>query len=92
MSLGFLCSAIFKSYRLGVIGAAAVLIGSYGLMFFVQNIDMPTLNFLSPLTYFSVSDVVANGLGILYVFISVAVILACMLCTQRIYSRKEMIT
>ncbi|MDR0772360.1 MAG: ABC transporter permease [Candidatus Peribacteria bacterium] len=60
MSIGFVCSGFFKSYASGVKAAMISLIIFYCLMFFVQYIDMPSLNFLSPLTYFSVSDVVAN--------------------------------
>jgi len=92
MLLGFLCSAFFKNYRSGVMGAATVLIGSYCLMFFVQNIDMPSLNFLSPLTFFAISEVIRNGLNILYVLISVVEIGVCIFFTQRLYSKKEMIT
>ncbi|MDR1643310.1 MAG: ABC transporter permease [Clostridiales bacterium] len=92
MSLGFLCSAFFKSYKSGVMGAAAVLIGSYCLMFFVQYLDMPALNFLSPLTYFSVSFVVADGLGALYVLLAISVISICFYFTQKLYAKKVMVS
>ena len=91
MSLGLLCSAIFKTYKSSVKAAAVILLASYCLMFFIQYVDMPSLNFLSPLTYFSVSDVVENGFGILYIVIFVGLISICALCTQKIYSQKEMV-
>jgi ABC-2 type transport system permease protein len=91
MSLGLLCSAIFKTYKSGTWGAAIMLMASYCLMFFVQYIDKPSLNFLSPLTYFSISDVVENGLDILYILISVLVMAVCLYFTQRLYAKKAMI-
>lgn len=91
MSLGFMCSALFKTYKSGTRGAIIILLASYCLMFFVQYVDKPSLHFLSPLTYFSISDVVKNGLGLLYMLLSVLVMAVCLYLTQRFYSKKAMI-
>lgn len=91
MSLGLLCSAVFKTYKSGSRGAIMVLLASYSLMFIVQYVDMPSLNFLSPLTYFGVSDVVVNGLGIPYILLTVSVIAVCVYLTQRVYAKKVMV-
>lgn len=91
MSLGLICSAIFKTYKSGTWGAIIVLLISYCLMFFVQYIEKPSLNFFSPLTYFSISDVVANGLGILYILLSILVMAVCLYFVQRFYAKKAMI-
>jgi len=89
--IGLLCSALFKGYKAGVFSAVGVLLLSYILMFFVQYIDAPGLNFLSPLTFFSVSEVVRSGLQLLYVLLSAVIIVLCTYFTQKLYARKEMI-
>ena len=89
--LGLLCSALLKGYKAGVFFAVGVLLLSYCLMFFVQYIDAPQLSFLSPLTFFSVSEVVKSGLGILYVLLSAVIIALCVFFTQRLYAKKEML-
>lgn len=91
MMLGFLCSALFSGYKAGVTSSIGVLLLSYCLMFFVQYIDAPGLSFLSPLTFFSVYEVVKSGLGLLYVLLSAAIITLCVYFTQRLYAKKEMI-
>lgn len=91
MSLGLLCSAFFKTYTSGVVGAMLVLIASYALMFLVQYMEMPVLNFLSPLTFFGVSEVVSSGLSFAYIGLSIVVVAVCFYFTQRFYSKKEMI-
>ena len=91
LMLGLLCSALFKGYKAGVFSAFGALLCSYCLMFFVQYIDAPQLSFLSPLTFFSVSEVVRGGLGLLYVLLSAVIISLCICFTQRLYAKKEMI-
>jgi ABC-2 type transport system permease protein len=91
MSFGLLCSAIFKTYKSGTKGAVAVLIASYCLMFFVQYFEIAAFNFLSPLTYFGVANVVANGLSVLYVTLSALVIIACLYLTQKFFNKKEIV-
>ncbi|MCL1982670.1 MAG: ABC transporter permease [Clostridiales bacterium] len=89
MSFGLLCSAISKSYGSATKRAITVLIASYCLMFLVQYFEVPSLNFLSPLAYFGVADVVANGPNLMYVLLSAAVIAACLYLTQKLYAAKE---
>jgi ABC-2 type transport system permease protein len=91
LMLGLLCSALFKGYKAGVFSAVGILLLSYCIMFFVQYIDAPQLGFLSPLTFFSVSEVVRGGLGLLYVLLSAVIITLCVYFTQRLYAKKEMI-
>ncbi len=91
MAIGLLCSAISKTYKSGVMLALAVLVASYCLMFFVQYIDMPQINFLSPLLYFSVSEVVVSGLNVWYILLSAAVIAASTIFTLRLYEKKVMV-
>lgn len=91
MALGLLCSAIFRTYKSGARGAILVLLTSYCLMFSLQFADMPSLHFLSSLTYFSVSHVVANGLDIPYILLAVSVIAVCIYFTQRVYAKKVMV-
>jgi ABC-2 type transport system permease protein len=91
LMLGLLCGALFKGYRAGVFSAAGVLLLSYCLMFFVQYIDAPQLSFLSPLTFFGVSDVAKNGLGLINILLSAAIITLCVYFTQRLYAKKEVI-
>lgn len=88
MSLGFLCGAVFSTYGAAARGAAAVLLASYCIMFFIQYMEIETLNFLSPLTYFGVADVVAHGLSRVYTALCVLVIAVCLYLTQRLFSRK----
>jgi ABC-2 type transport system permease protein len=90
MSLGLALSSLFKTYRLGIWAAIVVLIACYCLMFSVQYLNMPSLNFLSPLTYFGVADVVANGLSPFYIGLSAVVIALCLFITQRMYRKKAM--
>ena len=91
MMLGFLCSALFSGYKAGVTSSTGVLLLSYILMFFVQYIDTPGLSFLSPLTFFSVSEVIKSGLQLPYVLLSAVIIALCIYFTQRLYAKKEMI-
>ncbi|MCL1899081.1 MAG: DUF5979 domain-containing protein [Promicromonosporaceae bacterium] len=84
-------SAAALAWAAAAVTAVGVLLLSYGLMFFVQYIDAPHLSFLSPLTFFSVSEVVKDGLGILYILLSAVIITLCMYFTQRLYAKKEMI-
>ena len=90
LMLGILCSALFKGYKASVSSAVGVLLLSYCLMFFVQYIDAPQLGFLSPLTFFSVSEVVKGGLGPSYVLLSAVIISLCVYFTQILYAKKEM--
>ena len=89
MTLGLLCSAIFKTYRSGVFAAMALLIICYCLMFIVQF--RGSLYFLSPLAYFEISYVAANGLNAWYILLSAAVITVCLCLAQIFYKRKVMI-
>jgi len=91
MSLGFLCSAIFRTYKSGITVAMAVLITSYLLMFTVQYFDVSNLNFLSPLTYFAVYDTTDTGLSFIYIVIAIVVTAVCLFLTQRFYREKVMI-
>jgi len=91
MSIGFMCSAVFKGYRAGVMCAAGALIASYCLMFFVQNIDRPALGFLSPLTLFAVTEVVKSGFNVFYALISIAATALCLIITNKIYANKELL-
>jgi len=91
MSLGLLCSAIFKTYKSGVSVAMAVLITSYALMFTVQYFDVSSLNFLSPLTYFAVYDTTQTGLNFVYIVIAAVVTAVCLFLTQRLYREKVMV-
>ncbi|MCL1847261.1 MAG: ABC transporter permease [Coriobacteriia bacterium] len=90
-ALGLLISALLKTYRSTVMVAVAVLLASYCLMFFVQYTQMPQFNFISPLAFFQVSDVVANGLSIPYVLLSAAVIAVCLFLTQKFFAKKTMV-
>lgn len=91
MSIGFICGAVFKSYRSGVICAAGALLASYCMMFFTQNVDRPALNFLSPLTFFAISEVVNTGINVFYTLLSIAVTGLCLFLTVKIYSAKELL-
>jgi len=91
MSLGFLCSAIFKTYKSGVFAAMVVLITSYTLMFTVQYFDVSNLNFISPLTYFAVYETTENGLSFVYIVIAAVVTAVCLFLTQRLYREKVMV-
>jgi len=91
MSLGFLCSAIFKTYKSGVFAAVAVLFSSYALMFTVQYFDASSLNFLSPLTYFAVYDTTQTGLNFIYIIIAAFVTAICLVLTERLYREKVMV-
>jgi len=91
MTLGLLCSAVFKTYRSGVFAAMALLILCYCLMFFVQYDSSSSLYFLSPLAYFEISYVAANGLNIWYVLLTVLVAAVCIGLTQILYKKKVMI-
>ncbi len=91
MAMGLLCSAVGKTYKSGIMLSAAVLLASYSLMFFVQYIDLPALNFLSPLTFFSVSEVVLKGISLFNVLVAALVIDICLMLTQKLYLKKEMI-
>jgi len=89
-ALGLLCSSLFKTYRTGVMLAAAVLVISYCLMFAVQYYDMPALNYISPLAFFGAWDVAENGISLIYVLLAAVVVGVCLFGTQLIYSRREM--
>jgi len=89
-ALGLLCSAIFKTYRAGVLIAAAVLVVSYCLMFAVQYFDAPSLNYISPLTFFGAWDVAANGINVIYAALAVAVMVVCVFAAQVIYRVRDL--
>ena len=90
MALGLLCSALFKSYRAGMLAAMGLLIASYCGLFLVQYVDRPALAFLSPLAYFDVSGVVQNGLRGAYLSLAAVVVALCLVLVQRLYAKKEM--
>lgn len=91
LALGLLCSAIGKTYKSGVVFAMIVLLTSYSLMFFVQYIDMPWLNFLSPLCYFSASEIVVKGLSVWYILLATIVVIISLAYSKKIYDKKTMI-
>ncbi|MCL2827086.1 MAG: ABC transporter permease, partial [Eggerthellaceae bacterium] len=91
MLLGLLCSALFKTYRHSLWAAIAVLVLSYALLFTVEYLEAPVLDFLSPLAYFGVADVVAHGLSPLYLGIAVVLAALCLALTQRLYARKTVV-
>jgi len=91
MSLGLLCSAVFKTYKSGTSAAIAVLIASYILMFTVQYFDISGWNFLSPLTYFAVYDTTQTGLNPVCIVIAAVVTAVCLFITQRLYRDKVMV-
>ena len=90
MALGFLCSALFNSYRAGVLAAMGVLVACYCGLFFVQYAGRPALAFLSPLAYFDISGVVHNGLRWAYLALAAAVVAICLVLVQRLYANKDM--
>jgi len=89
-ALGLLCSAIFQTYRVGVLIAAAVLVVSYCLMFAVQYFDAPSLNYISPLAFFGAWDVAVNGISLIYVALAAAVVAVCVFATQIIYQARDL--
>jgi len=88
-ALGLLCSALFRTYRAGVLTAAAVLVISYCLMFTVQYLDSPSLNFISPLAYFGAWDVAVRGINPVYALLAAAVVAVCLFASQIMYARRE---
>ena len=88
-ALGLLCSALFRTYRAGVLTAAAVLVISYCLMFTVQYLDSPSLNFISPLAFFGPWDVAVNGMNPAYALLTAAVVAVCLFLTQILYTGRE---
>jgi len=91
MTLGLLCSAVFKTYRSGVFAAMALLIICYCLMFFVQYDASSSLYFLSPMAYFEISYVAVNGINAWYVLLAALVAAVCICLSQILYRRKVMI-
>lgn len=91
LAVGFWVSSLFKTYKSGMFASVAFLILSYCLLFFVQSVGLSSLNFVSPLAYFNVSEVVAGGINVFYVLLSIAVIAVCVYFGVRIYGKKEMV-
>ena len=89
MCLGLLCSAVFKTYKGGVLAAMALLITCYCLMFLAQS--RSSLFFISPLAYFEISYVAAHGLNAWYILLSAMIIIVCLCLTQIFYKRKIMV-
>jgi len=88
-ALGLPCSAILKTYRAGVLSAAALAV-SYCLMFAVQYFDAPSLYYISPLTFFGAWDVAANGINLLYAALAAAVVAFCVFSAQAIYRVRDL--
>ena len=88
-AIGLMCSSLFRTYRVGVLTAAAALVICYCLMFAVQYLDSPSLNYISPLAYFGAWDVAVNGMNPLYALLAAGVIAVCLLVTQTVYSIRE---
>lgn len=91
MSIGFLCSGLCKTYKGGVMAAAALLVLSYCAMFGVQYADADNLSFLSPLTLFSVYDVTAKGIPLAAAALCALTVFFCLYFTHRLYKRKVMV-
>jgi len=89
VALGLLCSAVFKTYRGGVFAAMVLLIICYGLMFVAQYSG--AYYYLSPLAYFEIAKVAAQGINILSVLLAVVLVAACLLVAQILYRRKVMV-
>lgn len=90
MSIGFLCSAVGRSYKTGVLIAMSVLAFSYCLMFVIQYLELPGLRFLSPLTFFAVSQTMEKGISLLYLLLAAGVAGLSLLLTNWMYERKVM--
>ena len=90
-AVGFICSALFKTYRIGMFAAMGSLILCYCLMFYVQYSGNPMLGFISPLAYFEISNTALHGLNAVFVLLAVALSAVCLLITIRLYDKKTMV-
>lgn len=90
VTVGLLCSAVFKKYKIATLSSIAFLIVTYIVMFSIEYIGTADyLSFLSPLRYFDVQRVISSGLSPLYLLISAVVISLSLYFTLTLYRKKD---
>lgn len=91
MMMGMLCSLFMKTYKKGILVAMISLGLFYGLSVTIQYFEVSdSLHIFSPLQYFDAKLVIANGLNLSYLVISVMIVVACFAFSVRMIEKREL--
>lgn len=91
-SIGLLFAALFNTHNTALKSGFLFVLITYVIgviVDYVGNVDY--LNFLSPFRYFIGTEVVNNGISVIYVLISTFVISASVYFTYAIYKKKDLL-
>ena len=91
--IGLLCTAVFKRYRLGLTTAMMILLGSFIVAVIIEYLgNVEYLNFLTPFRYFPAMKLAAEGISLIYLLISAAVLGGTIYLTYGLYNKKDLLT
>ena len=91
LGLGLLCTAFFKKFRTGVSASMLIVLLSFIIAVILEyfgNVDY--LNFLTPFRYFTVKEVISEGISIVYVLIAAVVSVVSVCLTYFLYNIKDL--
>lgn len=91
MALGFLCSALLKSYK-AALGASLLLVfGTYAIGVVIDYMgNLNALDFLSPFRYFAATEVVESGLGVMGLLLTVVITAVSLFVTYVRYQKRDL--
>lgn len=92
MTLGLLCSALFRTYKQALLAAVCVLMYAYTVDVKIQyNGNIEYLNFMSPLRYFPVASVTAGGISMGYFILAAVVSAVAVWFSVRTYDKRDLL-
>lgn len=91
-SIGILCAVITKSYRGALRLAFLKLIAAYVFAFIIEyRGDIGYLNFLTPVRYFNLYDMVNHGFSVFYVILTIAITVGCLVYALHQFRKRDLI-
>jgi ABC-2 type transport system permease protein len=91
-SIGLLFAATFNSHNAALKSGFLFVLITYVISIIIEYVgNVDYLNFLSPFRYFIGTEVVNNGISIIYVLVSTFAITASIYLTYIIYKKKDLL-
>ena len=79
VAIGTLCATLMNSYKKAVLGSIAVYAISFIVAIIIESSSNITfLNIISPIRYFHTPTIILNGLGVFYIPLTIALIVAAL--------------
>lgn len=89
-ALSLLISSFVKTYKRTVRLGTGLLLGFYGIYIIAEYLEIPALNYLTPLKYFDVYEVAKEGFNVVFLLITAAIVATSIMIAKSSWINREM--